>query len=128
MKTKKKDQFANHFIEADAKFCGDKFFWVSVVFRSDREISRLIKALSKLKRTRRRKNVHLHLTDKNFSIRSGLECVEIIFSGPDYEKKNRKTYVREATRFLWTARSRYIKSGLIEQRSTGIHKRPKLRV
>src|SRR5580704_11580493 len=104
------DPFADHFLKADVKYCGDQFFWTSVVFTSDREIARFIAALSKLRRAGRSKSAHFHLQDHNFSKKRPPECAEITFSRVGYAKdpKNyRRSHVVDASRFLELARWMY---------------------
>lgn len=103
---------AEHFLEASVKYCGDQFFWTTVVFESDREIAKLIAALKKLKRAGRSKSAHFHLQDYKFSKKRPPECAEIIFSRVGWVKDPRNYYrnaVVEASRFLELARWMYYK-------------------
>ena len=102
----------DQFLKAGVKYCGDQFFWTSVVFKSDREIGKVIAALSKLKRARQSKSAHFHIQDYKFSKHSGPECAEIVFSRVGYAKDPRNYYrsaVVEARAFLELGRLMYSK-------------------
>jgi hypothetical protein len=102
----------DQFLEASVKYCGDQFFWTTVVFKSDREIARLIAALKKLKRAGRSKSAHFHLQDRNLSKKSSPVRGEIVFSRVSWVKDPRNYYrkaVVDASRFLELARWMYYK-------------------